>query len=141
MILICKSGNQQYQTVRKIYKCTMVDFVTKLRYEIWDTVFYSSDTRSKFNCLLNTYLRILYLSFLLMRVKSGTKNKTWITIVIKMSCKHKRELCLASRNSNDLRLKSHYKMYHTILSYVIKEAKRNTYNNQILESNNKIKTL
>jgi hypothetical protein len=31
-------------------------------------------------------------------------------------------------------------MYCKILSKVIKEAKRNNYNSQILESNNKIKT-
>jgi hypothetical protein len=47
---------------------------------------------------------------------------------------------MASTNSNDLRLKSHYKMYCKILSNVIKEAKRINYNNQILASNNKIKT-
>jgi hypothetical protein len=47
---------------------------------------------------------------------------------------------MARRNSNDLRLKSHYKMYCKILSNVIKEAKWINYNNQILASNNKIKT-
>jgi len=76
-----------------------------------------------------------------MRVKIGTKNKTWITIAIKTSRKYKRELHLASKNRNDLRLKSHYKMYCKILSNVIKEAKWNNYNNQILKSNNAIKTI
>jgi hypothetical protein len=37
-------GSQQYQTVRKIDKYTVTDFVTKLSYETWDTVFDSSDT-------------------------------------------------------------------------------------------------
>jgi hypothetical protein len=69
-------GSQQYQTVRKIDKYTVADFVTKLSYETWDTVFDSSDTDSKFNCFLNTRLKIFYSSFPLMRVKYGTKNKT-----------------------------------------------------------------
>jgi hypothetical protein len=56
------------------------------------------------------------------------------------SCKYKRHLYLASRDSNDPRLKSHYKIYCKILSKIIKEAKQNNCNSQILESNNKIKT-
>jgi hypothetical protein len=47
---------------------------------------------------------------------------------------------LTSRDSNDPRLKSRYKIYCKILSKVIKEAKWNNCNSQILESNNKIKT-
>jgi hypothetical protein len=47
---------------------------------------------------------------------------------------------LASRDSNDPRIKSHYKMYCKILSEVFKEAKQDNYNSQILKSNNKIKT-
>jgi len=48
---------------------------------------------------------------------------------------------MASKNSNDLRLKSHYKMYCNILSNVIKEDKWNNYKNQILKSNNAIKAI
>jgi hypothetical protein len=40
-----------------------------------------------------------------------------------------------------LRLKNHYKRYCNILSKVIKEVKRYDYNNQILKSNNKTKTI
>jgi hypothetical protein len=68
-----------------------------------------------------------------MRVKNGTKNKTWVTIGIKASCKSKREVYLARRNTNDRRLKSHYKMHCKMLSNVIKEAKQANYNNHILE--------
>jgi hypothetical protein len=59
---------------------------------------------------------------------------------IKTLCKRKRQLYLASRDSNDPRLKSHYKMYCKILSKDIKKVKRNNYNSQILQSNNIIKT-
>jgi hypothetical protein len=63
-----------------------------------------------------------------------------MTTGIKTSCKHKRELYLTSRDSNDPRLKCHYKLYCKVFSNLILEAKRNKYNNQILRSNNKIKT-
>jgi hypothetical protein len=114
--------------------------VTKLSNESWDTVFDSNDIDSKFNCFLNKYLRIFYSSFPLRRVKNETKSNTWITVGIKTPCKHKRHLYLASTDSNDPRLESHYKMYCKILSKVNMEAKRSNYNSQILESNNKIKT-
>jgi hypothetical protein len=48
----------------------------ELSYETWDPVFDSSGTDSKFNFVLNTYLRILYSSFPLMRGKNGTENRT-----------------------------------------------------------------
>jgi hypothetical protein len=62
-----------------------------------------------------------------------------MTTGIKASCKHKREFYLTSRNSHDPKLKCHYKLYCKVLTYVILEAKQNNYN-QILRSNNKIKT-
>jgi hypothetical protein len=63
-----------------------------------------------------------------------------MTTEIKTSCKHKRELYLTGRDRNDPRLKRHYKLYCKVLSHVILEAKRNNCNNQILRSNNTIKT-
>jgi hypothetical protein len=39
-----------------------------------------------------------------------------------------------------MKLRQHYKLYCKVLSNVIWEAKRINYNNQILRSNNKIKT-
>ena len=63
-----------------------------------------------------------------------------MTSGIKTSCKHKRELYLICRDSNDPKLKRHYKLYCKILSKVILEAKRSNYKHQILRSNSKIKT-
>jgi len=103
--------------------------------------FGSSDTDSKFNCLLYTYLRIFYLSLPLLRVKSGTKNKTWITIGIKTLYKHKTELCLANRNSNDLRLNVITKCIIKFHHMSLRKPKKNAYSNQILESKNKIEIL
>jgi hypothetical protein len=64
-----------------------------------------------------------------------------MAISIKASCKSKRELYFTSRNTNDLRWHSHYKMYCKIQSSVIKDAKHNNHNNQILEKNNRIKII
>jgi hypothetical protein len=63
-----------------------------------------------------------------------------MTTRINTSCKHKRELYLTSRDSPDPKLKRHYKLYCKVLSNVILEAKQNNYNNQILNSNNNIKS-
>jgi hypothetical protein len=47
-----------------------------------------------FNSFLNTYLKIFYSSFPIIRVTNRYENqcKKWITQGIKISCKHKREL-------------------------------------------------
>jgi hypothetical protein len=70
-----------------------------------------------------------------------THNNKWITIGIRNSCKHKRELYLLSRNSSDALLKNHYKTYCRILKNVIAEAKKQYYSKQILFSHNEMKTI
>ena len=54
--------------------------------------------------------------------------------------RHKRELYLISRNSNDEKLKRHYQAYCKILHKVIKEAKKLCYDTKIKKLNNKCKT-
>jgi len=63
-----------------------------------------------------------------------------MTLGIRTSCKCKRLLYLYSKNNNDTSLKKHYKNYCRILTNVITEAKKLTYNDQITKSTNKIKT-
>jgi hypothetical protein len=48
---------------------------------------------------------------------------------------------LLTRNNNDIQLKEYYMRYSKILSKVIKTAKMFHLNNQIIHSNNKIKTM
>jgi hypothetical protein len=96
---------------------------------------------SLFNLFLNNYLRIFYTSFPLHKtIQRSNKNKSWITTGIKISCNHKKDLYLLSRDSNDINLKEYCKQYCKILSSVIKEAKRLEYNNKIINSSNKMKT-
>jgi hypothetical protein len=69
------------------------------------------------------------------------KNNDWITNGIRISCKHKRDLYVLSRNNDNLQLKDYYNRYCTILRKIVREAKKLYYNNQIKNSANKIKTI
>jgi hypothetical protein len=91
-----------------------------LSYEIWETTFSSKDVNTKFNAFLDTYLNIFYSSF-------PPKRNDWITLGIRTSCKHKHELYVPSKSNPKLR--DHYKKHCKILSSVINEAKKLTYNN------------
>jgi hypothetical protein len=90
---------------------------------------------------LNNYLRIFYTSFPPLKVSQRGKNRQWITLGIKISCKKKKHLYLLSRDSHDINLKRYYKRYCKILASVIKEAKSLAYNNQVIKSTNKMKTI
>jgi hypothetical protein len=126
--------------IRKIDKLTTLDFIYNLSNVAWDSVFDATDVNLMFNSFLNTYLRIFYSCFPLIRIKSSKYNNNWITIGIRTSCKRKRELFLLTRSSNNAALKQYYKVYCKILTKVIKDAKRMTLNKRIFKSNSKTKT-
>jgi hypothetical protein len=90
------------------------------------------------SCLIffNIYLRIFYSSFPIITDTNMYENrcKKWITQSIKTSCKHKRELFLRCRNSNNIDAKRHYQAYAKILCNAIKETKRKYYNKNIAKS-------
>jgi hypothetical protein len=58
-----QTDNQELQTIRKINKYTISDFLAKLSYQTWDSIFNSDDVNVMFNSFLNTYLGIFYSSF------------------------------------------------------------------------------
>jgi hypothetical protein len=97
------------------------------------------DIDTLFNSFLNNYLRIFYNHFPKHKFAKRHNYTLWMTFGIRTSCKHKRLLHLHTKNCNDTPLKRHYKQYCKILTNVIKEAKKYTYNNQINKSTNKIK--
>jgi hypothetical protein len=49
--------------IRKINEHTINDFLTKLSYETWDTIFSKDDVNKMFNSFLDSYLKIFYSSF------------------------------------------------------------------------------
>jgi hypothetical protein len=85
-----------------------------------------------FNTFLDTYLKIFYSSFPPKIIQLTPKRNDWITLGIRTSRKHKRELYVASKSNPKLR--DHYKKYSKILSSVINEAKKLTYNSKIKKS-------
>jgi hypothetical protein len=92
-----------------------------------------------FNNFLNAYVVIINHSFLYKKHSSKQYNKTWITKGIRISCGHKRELYVLSRNTDNPKLLRYYKKYCKILSD-IKLAKKLYYNKLIINSKNKVKT-
>jgi hypothetical protein len=93
-----------------------------------------------FNSFLDSYLKIFNSGFPLKRVYLAKKSTNWITSGIKTSCKYKRELFIATRNSNNLALYNITKDTVTF-SVVIKEAKKLYYADKIKKSLNKNKTI
>jgi len=67
-------------------------------------------------------------------------SNAWVTTGIKTSCSNKRKLYLLCRESNDLKLKTHYRNYCKTLSKLTTAAKKIYYSNKLGNSNNKPKT-
>jgi hypothetical protein len=82
------------QLIRKTDKHTILDFIFKLSNESWDGVFNNNNVNLMFYSFLNTYLKIFYSSFPLIRSKSRNYKNNWITLGIKISRKRKTELFL-----------------------------------------------
>jgi len=74
------------------------------------------------------------------RTKTMQNSNAWITTGIKTSYNNKRKLYLLCRESNEPKLKTHYRNYCKTLSKVITAAKKMYYNNKLANSNNKPKT-
>jgi len=126
--------------IRKINKHSINDFHNKLSCESWDTIFSTDDVNKMFNSFLDSYLKTFHSIFPLKRIHvNKKKNKNWITLGISTSCKHKRELFIASRNSNNSNLINYYKKYCKILSAVIKEAKKLNYADKIKKPSTRTK--
>jgi hypothetical protein len=108
--------------IRKIDQATMQDFKYKLSFETWDSVFGTNNINIMYNSFLNSFRRIFYSSFPPKEMVIKPNNNSRITPGI--SCKHKRDLYLLYRNSNDEAFKNYYRQYCKILKSVISEAKK-----------------
>jgi hypothetical protein len=130
---------QSFSLIRKIDD-TIRNFVRHLSYEHWENVFMEEDVNIIYNNFVNTYGRIFYANFPLVKIKNSRNLKPWLTKGIKISCLNKRRLYLNYRNSNNPTLKKHYKRYCQTLSKVITAVKILHYNKLISQSDNKQKT-
>jgi len=131
---------QTFSLTRKIDSNTIKNFVYLLSCENWKNVFMEEDVNIIYNNFINTYIRIFYTSFPLVKIKNSQNLKPWLTKGIKISFLNKRRLYLKYRNSNNPTFKTHYKRYCQILSKVITTAKRLHYNKLISQFDNKHKT-
>lgn len=130
---------QSFTRIRKVNRSTIANFAYLLSYENWEDVFSETEVNIIYNKFLNTYLRIFYASFPMIKVKISRSTKPWITKGIKISCLNKRKLYLNYRNSSNVDFKNHYKKYSQILAKVIATAKNLYYNNLISQADNKQK--
>ena len=93
---------QSFTMIRKVNRNTITNFAHLLSYENWVDVFSETEVNITYNKFLNTYLRIFYASFPLVKVTISQSMKPWITKGIKISCLNKRKLYLKCRNSNNV---------------------------------------
>jgi hypothetical protein len=122
---------------------TINELKIRLSFELWEDIFNDKkdDVDTIFNSFLNRYLQILYACFPKRKFYDRSQTKSWITTGIKVPCQRKRDLYLLTKVNNSITLKQFYTKYCKILSNVIKEAKRHKYNELIMKSHNKVKTI
>lgn len=123
--------NQTY-TRRIVNETSLLNFQINLSYEVWDDIFIDDDVDIIFNKFLNTYIRIFNSCFQTAKLRRESIYKLWITPRIKKSCSTKRELYTKTKDSNDPRVREHYRIYCKILSRSISAAKR-LYLSKIIE--------
>jgi hypothetical protein len=115
--------------------------LTLLSYETWDEIFGHKDVNLIFKSFSNTYLRIFFASFPVMKKHIISQSDiSWITQGIKNSCKHKRELYLMNKNNVSASFIAYYKKYCKILKKVITAAKKMAYDHYCNKMQNKIKS-
>ena len=97
------------RTGRKYDDSSISKFKMNLIYENWENVFDSTsdnDVNVIFNNFLNMYLRIFYCSIPLHKSLVRNMCKRWFTKGILISCRHKKDLYLLCRTSNNIVLKN-----------------------------------
>ena len=86
---------------RKINNHLLKNFILLLSYENWEDVFLYKGVNTLFNNFLNTYLRIFYASFPIIKTKNAYNTKPWVTSGIRISCANKKKLYLTYRKSKN----------------------------------------
>jgi len=83
----------------------------------------ASDTNHMFNSFLCIFLNI-FQAGLPLQYRSIRDKDNRITHGIKISCKHKSNLCALTKNSDDPKAKAHYVNCSKIVRKIIKKAKK-----------------
>lgn len=140
----CKDSKSIKSEYRRVINQSKIEnFRRLLKYMNWTDVYNTSDINGQYKSFINIVTSTFENCFPLTvtQIKQKCKNKPWITQGIKISCGTKRELYLLSRTSSDVSIVAHYKEYCKILKKVIQKSKQQYYEEQIITSGNKIKTI
>jgi len=76
--------------IRNINKNTIAEFQFQLSWGQWDNILENNDVNNMFNNFLNTYLRCFYSSFGKKVINNNHTHNPWITKVVKISLKKRR---------------------------------------------------
>jgi hypothetical protein len=69
------TSKQSFSLIRKVNNSSIKNFIHLLSYENWENVFLEENVNIIYNNFVNTYLRILYASFPLVKVKNSQNSK------------------------------------------------------------------
>jgi DNA repair protein RadC len=83
---------------------------------------------------------MLFFPTVVSKFNNCVNKRNWITKELKIQCQLQRDLYLLTRNSNNTNAVNYCKTYCKLLSKNITEAKKEYYNNLIIQSKNKIAT-
>jgi hypothetical protein len=107
--LMMQTKGKAIRYIRDFCDNNIQDFNIGLSLETWENVFDDSegtDVNQIFNNFHNTFLRIFYSSFPKKKVRiSQERHSPWLTKGLRISIKHKRDLYMRCKYSNDQRLK------------------------------------
>jgi hypothetical protein len=92
---------------RQINEITIAEFKQNLSEENWLNTFNEEDIDLSFNKFLNEYLRIFNHSFPFKKYYNKHINRGWLTKGIKISCYHKRDLYMLSKDTNNFKIKTY----------------------------------
>jgi hypothetical protein len=134
--------SEHVNAFREINEEKIANFQLALQNENWEEAYNQEIVNRKFNIFLKTFLLIFENSFPLVFKKKEDITNKWITKGIRLSYKHKRTLYTLVKKTSDDRLKLYYTRYWTtsILTRVMREAKKLYYNKLISKSENKIQS-
>lgn len=109
-------------------------FCNDIKYENWDEVYNEPDADQCFNTFYKTFMLYFDKHFPLKKYTLKEYNKTWVNTTIRNSSKNLKELFKLKKNNLDLN--ENYKIAKKTHFNLIRETKRQFFQNKIMKSTN-----
>jgi hypothetical protein len=106
-----------------ITKSGVSTFIEMLQNESWDNIINNTDVNESFNLFSNTFLIIFESCFPVRYVTNNVSNNQWVINGIRISCRHKKYLCMVSKITTCSKFKEYCLRYCILLGKVIRKAK------------------